>query len=197
MNAVRDITTADADPLAAVLARAFADDPVWRWMFPRRPERMATMFAMPLRHARLPDGLNQLAERDGRVLAGALWDPPGCWELSAAARIRRFPALMRLLGTRTYAVLRGLSEIERAHPIEPHWYLAVLGTDPSAQGRGLGSALLRSRLDRCDDQRFPAYLEASKERNIRYYEKFGFTVTGEIRLPGGGPCVWPMWRNPQ
>ena len=197
MNAVRDVTAADADPLAAVLGRAFADDPVWQWMFPRRPERMAVMFAMLLHHAHLPNGVSELAERNGRVLAGALWDPPGRWRISASAQIRQLPSLLRVLGGRTFAVLRGLGEIERAHPIEPHWYLAVLGTDPRAQGNGLGSALLRSRLNRCDDRRFPAYLESSKESNIPYYERFAFRVTGEIRLPGGGPRVWAMWRDPQ
>ena len=197
INAVRDVTVSDADPLSAVLGRAFADDPVWQWMFPRHPERMAAMFAMLLHHARLPNGASELAEQNGRVLAGALWDPPGRWKIPVTAQIRQLPGLLRVLGTRTFTVLRGLGEIERAHPIEPHWYLAVLGTDPPAQGRGLGSALLRSRLTRCDDQRFPAYLESSKESNIAYYERFDFRVTREIRLPGGGPRVWAMWRNPQ
>ncbi len=197
MNAVRDATAPDADPLAAVLGRAFADDPVWRWMFPRHPERMARMFAMLLRHAHLPNGVSELAEYRGRILAGALWDPPGRWKISVAAQLRQLPALVSVLGTRTYPVMRGLAEIERAHPLEPHWYLAVLGTDPAAQGHGFGTALLWSRLSRCDDRRFPAYLESSKEGNIPYYERFGFRVTGELRLPRGGPCVWPMWRNPQ
>lgn len=196
MSAVRDVTAADADGLAAVLGRAFADDPVWRWMFPRHPERMARMFAMLLRHAPLPNGVTELAEDDGRILAGAMWDPPGRWQPSPTTQLRQLPVMLRALGTRTFAVLRGLGEIERTHPVEPHWYLSVIGTDPVAQGRGLGSALLRSRLSRCDDQRFPAYLESSKERNIPYYEKFGFKVTGEIRVPGG-PRLWPMWRNPQ
>lgn len=197
MNTVRDVTAADADPLAAVLGRAFADDPVWRWMFPRHPERMAAMFAMLLNHAHLPNGTSELAEQGGRVLAGALWDPPGRWRISTSAQIRQFPRLLRVLGPRTFPVMRGLGEIERAHPIEPHWYLAVIGTDPPAQGRGLGSALLMSRLARCDDSRFPAYLESSKESNVPYYERFGFRVTSEISLPGGGPRVWAMWRNPQ
>jgi ribosomal protein S18 acetylase RimI-like enzyme len=196
MTAVRDVTAPDADPLADVLGRAFADDPLWQWMFPGRPERMAAMFAMLLHRSHLPNGVSELAEEDGRVLAGALWDPPGRWRISVAAQLRQIPAMMRVLGTRTFAVMRGLGEIEQAHPIEPHWYLAVLGTDPRAQGRGLGSALLRSRLIRCDDLRFPAYLESSKESNVTYYERFGFRVTGEIRVPGG-PGVWAMWRNPQ
>jgi GNAT superfamily N-acetyltransferase len=197
MTAVRDVTASDAAPLAAVLGRAFADDPVWCWMFPRHPDRMAGLFAMLLRHSHLPNGVSELAEQDGRIAAGALWDPPGHWRISIAAQLRQLPGLVRVLGGRTFTVLRGLGEIERSHPVEPHWYLAVLGTDPPAQGQGLGSALLSSRLSRCDDGRFPAYLESSKEANVPYYERFGFRVTGEIRLPGDGPRLWPMWRNPQ
>jgi ribosomal protein S18 acetylase RimI-like enzyme len=197
MNAVRDVAVADVDALAAVLGRAFADDPVWRWMFPRHPERMAGLFATLLHHGHLPNGVSELAERDGTILAGALWDPPGRWKISLAAQIRQLPRMMRVLGSRTVPVLRGLGEIERQHPTEPHWYLAVLGTDPPAQGHGLGSALLRSRLSRCDAGRMPAYLESSKESNVPYYERFGFRVTGEIPMPRGGPCVWPMWRDPR
>jgi GNAT superfamily N-acetyltransferase len=197
VNGVRDVTAADADTLAAVLGRAFASDPVWQWMFPRHPERMSAMFATLLRHAHLPNGVSELAEQDGRIMAGALWDPPGRWRISLAAQLRQFPGLVRMLGGRTFTVLRGLGEVERAHPVEPHWYLAVLGTEPLAQGHGLGSALLRSRLTRCDERRFPAYLESSKEHNVPYYERFGFRMTGEIQMPGGGPPLWPMWRNPQ
>ncbi|MFD0534677.1 GNAT family N-acetyltransferase [Actinomadura luteofluorescens] len=66
-----------------------------------------------------------------------------------------------------------------------------------AQGNGLGAALLRSRLDRCDTEGLPAYLESSKERNVPYYERFGFRVTRELPLPGKGcPPVWLMWRDP-
>ena len=127
------------------------------------------------------------AEQDGRILAGALWDPPGRWRVSLAAQLRQLPGLLKVLGSRTFAVMHWLGEIEREHPIEPHWYLAVLGTDPSAQGHGLGSALLQSRLSRCDDRRFPAYLESSKESNVPYYERFGFAAVSEPYLEDGVP----------
>ncbi len=196
MNGVRDVTVSDIDRLAGVLGRAFADDPVWLWMFGAHPERMAGLFALLLRHAHVPGGVSELAEDTGGIQAGALWDPPGRWKVSLSAQIRQAPRLIRVLGPRTFTVLRGLTELEEAHPVSPHWYLAILGTDPPAQGRGIGSDLLSSRLARCDDRGLPVYLESSKETNIAFYERFGFRVTGEMRMPRGGPLVWPMWRDP-
>jgi ribosomal protein S18 acetylase RimI-like enzyme len=195
MTSVRTVTQTDVDDLSEVLGRAFADDPVWQWMFPRHPERMARLFAILLRHAHLPNGGCELAGAGETIQAGALWDPPGRWQIPVTTQLRRVPVLLRILGARTVPVLRGLSLIEKDHPTEPHWYLAILGTEPSAQGQGLGSALLSSRLSRCDAERLPAYLESSKDSNVPYYERFGFRVTGEIRMPGGPP-VWPMWRDP-
>ncbi len=73
----------------------------------------------------------------------------------------------------------------------------MIGSDPpTVRGTGFGQALMRSRLDRCDAEYAPAYLESSNPDNIPYYERFGFRVTGEIRLPEGGPSLWPMWRQP-
>ena len=86
--------------------------------------------------------------------------------------------------------------MEEAHPEEPHWYLMVIGSDPSVRGAGFGQALMHSRLDRCDGERAPAYLEASKEELLPYYSRFGFEQIGEIQIPDG-PKMWPMWRAPR
>jgi GNAT superfamily N-acetyltransferase len=82
------------------------------------------------------------------------------------------------------------------HPTESHWYLIFLGTRPGWQGRGLGSAVMRPVLETCDDWGLPAYLEATSEHNKRLYQRHGFEVVGEIRLPDG-PSLWPMWREPR
>ena len=92
-------------------------------------------------------------------------------------------------------MLRGLDSVEKAHPRERHLYLAVLGVEPSRQGEGLGSRLIRPGLELCDREGIPAYLETAKERNIGFYSRHGFRVTDELRLPKGPP-VWLMWRDP-
>jgi ribosomal protein S18 acetylase RimI-like enzyme len=72
----------------------------------------------------------------------------------------------------------------------------VLGTDPEAQGRGIGSAVLRGVLDQCDRDGVAAFLESSKESNIAYYARHGFRVTEEVQLLRG-PSMWRMWRDPR
>jgi predicted N-acetyltransferase YhbS len=99
------------------------------------------------------------------------------------------------VGPRLPRAIKALDLIERAHPREPHWYLAVLGTDPAHQNRGVGAALVGPVLAQCDAQGLGGYLESSKEHNIPYYRRFGFVVTGQIDLPRG-PSIWPMWRDP-
>jgi predicted GNAT family N-acyltransferase len=86
--------------------------------------------------------------------------------------------------------------MEEAHPEEPHWYLMVIGSDPTVRGAGFGQVLMRSRLDRCDAEHAPAYLEASEMSLVPYYHRFGFEQIGEIAIPGG-PTMIPMWRAPR
>ncbi len=79
--------------------------------------------------------------------------------------------------------------MEYRHPREPHYYFVDIGVAPHAQGRGLGSALMRPTLDRCDREGLPAYLEASSERNAALYERLGFRVIRELRVAGSPPAA--------
>ena len=153
---------------------------------------IAQLFDVP----QLPPVETRVASADGGIGAAALWDPPGRWQQSAAEQLRAIPSFLWAFGA---AVRRGMLVDERmaaVHPEEPHWYLAIIGSDPTVRGKGFGNALMRSRLDRCDAEYAPAYLESSNPDNVPYYERFGFEVTGEITLPDG-PSLIPMWRRPQ
>ena len=127
---------------------------------------------------------------------GALWDAPGRWRTTWVDIVRAAPMMISGVGPRIPRALGGLGQMEKSHPREPHWYLAILGTDPPQQGKGVGGALMAPVLARCDAERTGAYLESSKPDNVPYYERFGFRVTGQIDLPDG-PTMWPMWRDPQ
>ncbi len=194
----RTINSGDVPAIAQVLARAFDDDPVWAWILPdpeSRVARLTRVFGLLAKVVHLPKDVSEVAGREAAIEAAAMWDPPGHWKIPFGTQFKQAVPLLRGFGTRLPAALRALNAIDAVHPERPHWYLAFLGTEPDAQGNGLGSALLRSRLDRCDAAGAPAYLESSKPENVPYYEKFGFRVTQELALPGGAPPVWLMWRD--
>jgi ribosomal protein S18 acetylase RimI-like enzyme len=79
------------------------------------------------------------------------------------------------------------------HVREPHYYVRDIGVHPDTQGRGLGSALMRPLLDRCDQEGLSAYIEASSERSAALYERLGFQHIKELRV-GDSPPLWLMIR---
>lgn len=198
---IRFARPAESGAVAVLLARAFADDPVMAWMIPDaadRERRIARYFKVAQRQQRpRAGGVRVAATGEGRLLAAALWSGPGHAKTSAVQELVALPHYARIFG------LRGMpraGEVDNAmhevHPETPHWYLPSVGTDPGLQGTGVGTALLRQQLADCDRLGQPAYLESSKDTNVPFYERLGFRVTGELRLPNGGPTLWPMWRDP-
>jgi GNAT superfamily N-acetyltransferase len=194
---VRPATRADVADLSATLGRAFFDDPVMSWMLPdadARRRKLHKLFSALTRHHHLAHGGVEVAPDDvGGIGGAALWDPPGTWRQTRFEDLRAAPGLLLAFGR---SLTRGVvleEMMKKAHPEEPHWYLAIIGSDPTVRGKGFGQALMASRLDRCDAEHAPAYLESSNPDNVPYYQRFGFEVTGEITAPGG-PSLIPMWR---
>ncbi|EHB55250.1 GCN5-related N-acetyltransferase [Mycolicibacterium rhodesiae JS60] len=197
---VRPTRKADIPALARVMARAFHDDPVMAWVQPdaaRRKAALPGLFSALTRHHFLAGRGTEVAASDDGVGAAALWDPPGRWTQSPREQLAMLPGVMRAFRGRLAAARTVTDMMKANHPEEPHWYLAMIGSDPMVRGGGFGRALMQSRLDRCDAEYAPAYLESSNPDNIPYYERFGFEVTGELTLPEGGPSLWPMWRAPR
>ncbi len=64
----------------------------------------------------------------------------------------------------------------RRDPAEQHWHLGPIGVLPDRQGAGIGSALMQRFCREVDACRSMAYLETDLEKNVRFYEKFGFKV---------------------
>jgi GNAT superfamily N-acetyltransferase len=194
---VRRATDADIPRLAGALARAFLDDPVAEWSC--RPDRLRPKMLERFQTIRLRQllGHDEVWTTDTLACA-ALWAPPKRWKSTpredlAIGRVLAHPRLM----WRMPLIASGFAGMEKAHPHSPpHWYLAVLGTEPNMQGQGLGSAVLAPVLEQCDRDGVAAYLESSKESNISFYARHGFRLTGEVKLPRG-PKLWPMWRDPR
>jgi GNAT superfamily N-acetyltransferase len=195
---VREATAQDIDGIADALVRAFFDDPLMTFLFRdddgrRRKSRL--FFAGDAKRAIVKSKGRVETTTDGPAKGGAIWFAPDQWRTGGLELFTQLPMLFKM-GAETPRALGVLNQAEKAHPKAPHWYLAVLGTDPDHQGKGVGSALLAPVLRNCDEEGIPAYLESSKERNIPFYERHGFTVSSELKLKGG-PSIWQMWRDPK
>lgn len=195
--ATRPAERADVPEAARMLARAFLDDPAFRYQLPRQPSRerrLERYFRTLLRREALPLGATELALVEDRIVGATIWKPPGAWQPSATVQIAALPGYLSCFQARSLRALHTESVMFKEHPRDDHWYLHVIGTEPAWQGKGVGAALLRSRLERCDREGLPAYLESSKLSNVPLYEHFGFEVTGVLALPEAAPPITKMWR---
>jgi ribosomal protein S18 acetylase RimI-like enzyme len=192
---VRLARSSDAPAIGAILARAFADDPVTSWVThgaERRARLLVRLNTAIARYEGIPRGGTYVAEDETRVVGAAIWQPPGPhpvnWRsvpfaLTAGSALGRDIPRMTMAGRAA----------ARARPRERHWYLQLLGVAPDAQGRGVGSALVRAHLTAVDSERMPGYLETTVE-NLGFYGSLGFQVVGEIAIGGGGPVEYSLLR---
>lgn len=189
---VREAEVAELAQVSATLADALAADPIYGRLLPgeRRLRRLRRLFAVELEYYVFPSG-RVFTTDDFR--GANLELPPGGWEM--AVPLSGAVSLLRVFGRRLSRASRLQKFFERNHLQEPHYYVRTLGVATRYQGRGLGTALLRRTLDRCDREGVPAYLEASTERSAALYERLGFVHLGELRVPDG-PRFWPMRRPP-
>ncbi|HLW45490.1 MAG TPA: GNAT family N-acetyltransferase [Acidimicrobiales bacterium] len=186
--------------ITAMLARAFHDDPQFVWLMPSdasRPARLRRFFGTLLRLEGWGLAEIDVSSSGSRIVAAAIWFPPGRWPPPPARQLRALPGYIRAFGRRVITASLLVNVAARVHPVDPYWYLACIGVDPATQGKGVGAALLRPRLAVCDADGVAAFLESSKQSNVDLYAHFGFVAGAPLRLPEGAPVLTPMTRPPR
>jgi ribosomal protein S18 acetylase RimI-like enzyme len=198
---VRRATVDDLPHLSATLALSFEDYPWTDWTVAAddHRRRLAELFEADLREFGLEYG--EVWVTDDRA-AVAVWMPPGAAGEGAEDTIGQpevplDPRKENLIGDRLPQAIQADAFVEAHRPEASYWHLASLGVHPGRQGEGLGSLVLGPVLGRCDAEGLPAYTETSAHRNVAFYRRHGFGVTKELDVPGGGPHVWLMWRDPR
>ena len=193
---LRRATAGDVSRLAGVLADAFINDPVFRWMLPGRLRlvpRLRALFTAEMECYVLPKGtVWTTSTYDGAVAEL----PPGAWEMPTSITSREALKWMRAFGTRLSLAARVERAMEARHLREPHFYVRTVGVRTARQGQGVGSALMQPTLQRADSAGLPTYIEASTTRSAALYERLGFVHMDVLELPEGGPPVWRMRRPP-
>ena len=191
MEAIEVITPAGRRRGIATVTVAFVADPVVRWAWPGQdsyltywPRIVEAFGGRAFDHG--------TAHGIGDGLAVALWLPPGVGPdedafMEVAGESIDPEALRDFTGV--------LEQMDHLHPTADHWYLPLTAVDPVAQGRGLGSTLLRHGLEISDRDGVPAYLEATSPRSRDLYHRHGFNTIGVVRA-GSSPPMWAMLRPP-
>lgn len=189
---------ADARAVAALLSRAFHDDPMMAWVVPdaaRRPAFLRALFAANLRAARRAGRVDRHAGDAG----AAIWLAPGRfpmtrWRMLLSGHLL-LPLRLDLTGWRRLArVNRYALMLHHRTAPGPHWYLHGLGVEPARQRQGVGDALIAIGTERADRDRLPCYLETAVESTLPLYERHAFRVEIRGRVPPDGPPVWAMLR---
>ena len=188
---VKKVGADDAALVGEIMADAFSNDPVGKWISPD-PEypgwcwSMVVPFLIPHNEVYIAgDGLGALlgvppgAELNIRPNLAMLWN---LWWRFGIGTILRFGRIMKML--------------EQHHPKAHHYYLLALGVRPGSRCKGIGSALLEHILKECDQQKTGVYLENSNSLNTKFYQRHGFKTQNEVTLPHNGPTLWLMYREP-
>ncbi len=187
------------DEVVVATARAFWPDPLFGY-FARdhtHHHRFAPHMLRPVIEDAQRHGEVWVARTTRGVAGSASWIAPGDMPRSKGRDLRIAAGALGAFawGRNRANALRLLGAVDKRHPREPHWYLALLGVDPRFQRQGVGHALVEPVLERCDAEGQPAYLETQKEENLAFYARFGFEVTKCVELDGAPP-IWLMWRDP-
>jgi ribosomal protein S18 acetylase RimI-like enzyme len=189
----------DVCAASVVLARAFLDNPgmlaVLRGDSAERRLTVLKRGMFGFAHAVQRYGCAEVLKEDGRVRGVALSFAPGGYPppLMAELIISVGPLLAGPRRVARFALLD--QQLRSRHPPDPHWYLWMLGVEPEHQGKGVGSALLRSLAERALQDRAPCYLETDRASAMRLYQRHGFALLDEEVLPVLGARFWFMRRD--
>lgn len=189
---VRKASADEIVPVAALLVRAFATDPIEAWcMACADPTRVMEVEFLQLARELSAEGWLWVTDD---LSAVAAWLLPGA-DYGASIDAVVNPVLAGLGGD-PERLVRFWEWVDRHRPTTPHWYLDLVAVDTGCRGHGRGRLLLEHGLARTDELGGTTFLVTGNPSTVPWYERHGFVVGSEQAAPDGGPRVWFMLRAP-
>jgi GNAT superfamily N-acetyltransferase len=189
----------DAERAAAVLVRAFRDDPFHVHLFPDPDERdrmWLALYTAGVRFGCLYGESWAVTDPAGEALTAVAYGFPMPGGEFTPERMERsgLAAVADLWGARDWqrfeTALAAIEAAKRQLVPAPHWYLLNVGTDPAWQRRGLAGALVERFLARAAADRVPACLWTMQPANVPFYERHGLAVAAENVETSSGLRYW-------
>ena len=194
------LTRSHIQPAAALLARAFAADPLYRYLFPDPAQRDSLLLSFFNFRARFGILYGEVYATSPALEGIVVWLPSSTpmnrWRLLRSGGFAFFTQASAETRQRMSNLMQFTSEMHHRQAPFPHWHLSPVAVDPAHQGKGLGGKLLRATLDQAERQKLPCFLETQSERNVAFYRRYGFEVVEVGTIPGTDLSHWTMLRQP-
>jgi GNAT superfamily N-acetyltransferase len=194
------LSEADCAEAAGLLTRAFDADPLYATTVPDPDERaqaLPAFFGVCLRYGcRFGEAL-ATGRESGRMEAVAFWlpYPEARWSAERLAAVDG-SAIGDLLPNAFQAVMdevrRDLGPIFAPCEAAGHRDVPLLGVEPSAQGHGLGGALLARIISDAATARRPVTLWTANRKNVSFYQRHGFKLLGSGAFQNGAIPWWAL-----
>jgi GNAT superfamily N-acetyltransferase len=193
------LSSSDARTATAILAEAFHDYPVMRYVLGRAGNYEGRLLALVgfFVQARLLREELVLGAHDpaGVVVAVALVSLPG-ERPSPPALDEHREELWRRLGARARARYERFGEASHQFDLAaPHHHLNMIGAHPSFAGRGYGRRLLDAVHHQADTMPLSTGVSLSTEtrQNVALYNHFGYSLQGHAQVSLGLE-TWAFFR---
>lgn len=177
----------DLNKAAAVLSRSFYDYPIFKYIIPDPGYRKDKLKYLCRFLLSLGIAKGEVIGPSNNMEGVSIWLPPKGSKDSGMDAI--CAGLLSLfvhvrLGTISRFIEVGKIKGEmRAEIIKGQYYSCdMIGVDPLLQKRGFGRKVIEAKLLEFDREGMPCYLETSKNENIAYYERFGFSQINGYKI---------------
>ena len=187
---IRKLDPSQLEAASNALMMGFSTDPFQRWLMPD-PTIYYKNFKKWTINTCKQSFLEEGVFGDENNYGTAVWFPPG-FDIDFADVSETFKEIPKDRKAEAFKMFEMMGE-SRVHDA---WYLEYLAVDPSKQGSGLGSLILKESLKVIDELGEAAYLESSNPQNMSLYERFGFRFLKKIQI-GSSPQISTMFREPK
>lgn len=198
---VLPLASAQVPAAAAVLVRAFQDEPLSVYLLPDAEERAQACLSVFTAWLRAPDAVADVLIEGDQIAGVALWGSANATEPSTDPAARERVQAPETQGwsppaqDRFRAYFGYMGAVHARLIPEAHWTLSLLGVEPTRQGRGYGTGLIADRLAAIRAAGLSCYLTTGSARNVAFYRRVGFHELEQGVVPGTELPFWALRRD--
>ncbi len=178
---IRLVNISEKDIVVKIIMEAFKNDPHMNWLIEKsKNEDKLQIVSTYVVEETFNKGEIYLTKDN---LGAALWYSKKKERLTFEY-LKRNISFLFTMGITT--VFRALKMANNSHSHFPKvgdfCYLYIIGVLPDGQGQGLASKLMNPVLEKCRNEKVPAFLETANPKNVEIYKKKGFELTDSLNI---------------